>query len=636
MIWPYAELDLWVTPDPEGKGFRVEASFGKKVARGRFEEPFTRQELDAFREAVSQGRGQAVDARKLAKGLGQKLFNVVFTGTLRDLWNRAKRESGFKRGLRLRLRPAPEVAHWPWELLHSPERYLALSTRTPVVRHIEEPVALQITWLPWPLRILVVIPSLREYDELDGEQELKEIREALDRQIRLGLVRVERLEPPTLDSLEQRLKRERFDVLHFIGHGSFRQDEGALLFEGVEGMSDPVDGVGLAGALNQSIRLVVLNACEGACSSPDDPFAGVAQALVSRGIPAVVAMQYPIDDSMAMRFARAFYAGMAEGQTVEWAMTRARHALRRGLDWTIPILFLSSPSGRLFRLRPPWKWLVAFAMVPLLGLGLWFGYRSFTAPKEIAPQAFVQTVPEEIAPPTFVQPCPPVEGLDMEFVRIPAGSFSMGSTEGDEKPTHRVEISRPFCLGVYEVSQKQWEAVMGPSSFASEQRGDDLPVTRVSWEEAQDFLGRVSNRAGSTVVVRLPTEAEWEYAARGPDRGGPASSNCEADGRFDGLAPVGSLRPNGWGLYDMYGNVWEWVQDWYGDYEVGAVTDPAGPKAGTRRVKRGGSFSSAPANCRPARRNSQKPDRHFHDVGFRVLRELDVGQDELPSSQEQR
>jgi len=626
VIWPYAELDLWVTPDPDGKGFRVEARFGRKVARGRFEEPFTRQELDAFRNAVSQGRGHTGDARKLARGLGQKLFNVVFTGTLRDLWNRAKRESGFKRGLRLRVRPAPEVAHWPWELLHSPESYLALSTRTPVVRHIEEPVPLQVAWLPWPLRILVVIPCPRGGDELDGKQELKEIQEALDRQIRLGLVRVETLEPPTLDSLEQRLKRERFDVLHFVGHGSFYQDEGALLFEDVEGMSDPVDGVSLASALSQSIRLVVLNACEGACSSPDDPFAGVARALVSRGIPAVVAMQYPIEDAMAMRFAQAFYAGIAEGRTVEWAVARARHALRRGLDWTIPILFLSSPSGRLFRLRPPWKWLVAFAMVLLLGLGSWRWYRSLTMPKEIKPQAFAQTVPE-IAPHTFAQPCPPVEGLDMEFVLIPAGSFSMGSTEEDEKPTHRVVISRPFCMGIHEVTQKQWEAVMGPNSVESEQRGDNLPVTTTSWEQIQDFLGKASQRAGSGVVVRLPTEAEWEYAARGPERGLPAGFNCEGDGRFDGLAPVGSLRPNGWGLHDMYGNVWELVQDWHGDYEAGPLTDPTGPSTGEKRVKRGGSFSSAPSNCRPARRSSQKPDSHYKDVGFRVLRELQPAPD---------
>jgi hypothetical protein len=610
VIWPYAELDLWVTPDPEGKGFRVEASFGKKVARGRFEEPFTRQDLDAFRKAVSQGRGHTGDARKLARGLGQKLFNVVFTGTLRDLWNRAKCESGFKRGLRLRVRPAPEVAHWPWELLHSPEKYLALSTRTPVVRHIEEPVALQVTWLPWPLRILVVIPSLRECDELDGEQELKEIREALDRQIRLGLVRVERLEPPTLDSLEKRLKRERFDVLHFVGHGSFYQDEGALLFEDVEGMRDPVDGVSLAGALSQSVRLVVLNACEGACSSPDDPFAGVAQALVSRGIPAVVAMQYPIEDSMAMRFARAFYAGMAEGRTVEWAVTRARHALRRGLDWTIPILFLSSPSGRLFRLRPPWKWLVTFAMVPILGLGLWCWYRSLTVPWEIPPQ-------------TLVQLCPPVEGLDMEFVRIPAGNFSMGSTKGDEKPLHDVTISRSFCLGVNEVTQKQWESVMGTNSVSSRYRGEDLPIAYVTWEEVQDFLGKVNENAGRK-VVRLPTEAEWEYAARGP-RGLPAEFNCLHD-QIDGLAPVGSLRPNRWGLYDMCGNVWEWVEDWYGPYpKDSAAVDPLGPKTGTQRVRRGGGYDSDPKHCRPGRRGRQEPGSRANNLGFRVLRELDAG-----------
>jgi Sulfatase-modifying factor enzyme 1/CHAT domain len=609
MIRPYAELDLWVKPDPEGKGFSVEASFGKRVARGKFEEPFSRQELDAFRKAVLQGRGPTVEARKLARGLGQKLFNAVFAGTLRDLWNRARHESGFTRGLRLRVRPSPEVAYWPWELLHSPKRHLALSTRTPVVRHIEEPATLPAPWVPWPLRILVVIPNPRGCDTLDGEQELKEIRESLDWQIRLRLVRVERLDPPTLDSLEKRLKHERFDVLHFVGHGSFHQDEGALLFEDVEGMRDAVDGVSLAGALSESIRLVVLNACEGACSSLDNPFAGVAQNLVSHGIPAVVAMQYPIEDSMAMRFAREFYAGIAEGRTVDWAVSRARHALRRGLDWTIPVLFLSSRSGRIVRLRPPWKWLVALAMVPMLSLGSWRWYRSLTVSMEIPPQ-------------TFVQPCPPVEGLDMEFVRIPAGNFSMGSTKGDEKPLHDITISRSFCLGVKEVTQQQWESIMGTNSVSSRSRGEDLPIAYVTWEEVQDFLSKVNKNAGRK-IVRLPTEAEWEYAARGSG-GLPAEFNCLHD-QVDGLGPVGRLRPNRWGLYDMCGNVWEWVEDWYGPYpKESAAVDPLGPKTGTQRVRRGGGYDSDPKHCRPGRRGREEPGSRANNLGFRVLRELDA------------
>lgn len=336
MIRSYAEFDLWVRPDPDGNGYRVEASFGLKSAWEKFQKPFTEHELSAFRAAVSEGRGWTLESRRRARTLGEKLFNAVFRDSLRDLWNQARRESWLKRGLRLRVRPAPEVAHWPWELLYSRRRYLALSTRTPVVRHVEDPQTQHAKWIAWPLRILVVVATPRGCDALDGEKELKEIQEALGWRIRLGIARIERLEPATLDSLANRLVRKRFDVLHFIGHGTFR-DEGLLLFEDLDGEIDPVDGESLAGALNGSIRLIVLNACEGACSSPDDPYAGMAQSLILRGVPAVVAMQCPIEDAKALRFSRRFYAGMAKGRPVDWTVTRARKAIQRGLDWTIPV-----------------------------------------------------------------------------------------------------------------------------------------------------------------------------------------------------------------------------------------------------------------------------------------------------------
>jgi formylglycine-generating enzyme required for sulfatase activity len=210
-------------------------------------------------------------------------------------------------------------------------------------------------------------------------------------------------------------------------------------------------------------------------------------------------------------------------------------------------------------------------------------------------------------------------------VWIPAGSFMMGSAQGpkDEMPVHEVVISRPFCLGAREVTQRQWEAFMGANSVNSERRGEDLPVSSVSWDEVQEFLKRVNDKAGRK-VVRLPTEAEWEYGARGPAGGLPAGFNCRDD-QVEDLAPVGSLRPNRWGLHDMQGNVWEWVQDRYGSYPQKTVTDPQGSALGERRVKRGGGFTNVPRNCRPAARNSAEPDSRRFDIGFRVLRELDAG-----------
>ena len=171
--------------------------------------------------------------------------------------------------------------------------------------------------------------------------------------------------------------------------------------------------------------------------------------------------------------------------------------------------------------------------------------------------------------------------LGMQFKRIPAGEFDMGSTDGDsdERPVHRVRISRDFYLGIHEVTQAEYRAVTGksPSNF----KGDDLPVEKVSWEEANEFCRLLTERertAGglpSGMVYRLPTEAEWEYAARagtttkycfGDDESGLGEYAWYGGNSGSTTHPVGQKRPNAWGLYDMHGNVWEWCQDWYGAY----------------------------------------------------------------------
>ena len=184
----------------------------------------------------------------------------------------------------------------------------------------------------------------------------------------------------------------------------------------------------------------------------------------------------------------------------------------------------------------------------------------------------------------------------MEFGWVPAGEFRMGSTSGeadsDEQPVTRVRISRGFWLGKYEVTRSEWQAVMGsnPSSFDWCGR---CPVEQVSWEDVQQFIRRLNSQEGRE-MYRLPTEAEWEYAAR-------AGTAGDRYGSVDAVAwygnnsesrthEVGRKTPNAWGLYDMLGNVNEWVQDWYGAYPGGSVTDPRGPGSGSSRVDRGGSW----------------------------------------------
>jgi formylglycine-generating enzyme required for sulfatase activity len=229
--------------------------------------------------------------------------------------------------------------------------------------------------------------------------------------------------------------------------------------------------------------------------------------------------------------------------------------------------------------------------------------------------------------------------IGMEFVLIPAGSFMMGAdknfedTVDNETPRHRVSISKPFYLGKYEVTQAQWTAVMGnnPSNFKGRRSN---PVEQVSWNDAQAFIKRLNQKEGHN-RYRLPTEAEWEYAARAGTTGRYSFGDdagqlgryawCGENYNSGSTHPVGQKKPNAWGLYDMHGNVLEWVQDRYGDYSNSSVTDPTGPSSGSDRVSRGGGWFFNPQGCRTAVRDGVPPDfrRGFPDGlyainGFRL------------------
>jgi formylglycine-generating enzyme required for sulfatase activity len=223
----------------------------------------------------------------------------------------------------------------------------------------------------------------------------------------------------------------------------------------------------------------------------------------------------------------------------------------------------------------------------------------------------------------------------MEFVLIQAGTFSMGSTVfHDEQPVHEIHIRRPFYLGKYPVTQGQWEAVMGnnPSYF----RGHpDRPVENVSWWAVQEFIRKL-NETEENLSYRLPTEAEWEYAARaasltaycfGNDRR-PLSNYAWYEANAGGKTrPVRQLKPNTWGLYDVFGNVWEWTQDWYHEkyYAHSPLHDPQGPASGSCKVVRGGGWDCDAGDCRSASRNIEYPNEYANIIGFRLVREIGGG-----------
>ena len=208
---------------------------------------------------------------------------------------------------------------------------------------------------------------------------------------------------------------------------------------------------------------------------------------------------------------------------------------------------------------------------------------------------------------------PVKDGISIDMVRVEAGTFTMGATaemedpEDDEKPTHRVTLSNDYYIGKYEVTQGLWQAVMGnnPSNF----KGDNLPVEQVSWYECQDFLSKLNRLTGKK--FRLPTEAEWEYAARGGNKSRGyqySGSNNLSDVAWyrvnsgDKTHAVGTKQANELGIYDMSGNVWEWCQDWYGNYSSSSQTNPTGATSGSDRVVRGGSWDYYAWLCRSSYR----------------------------------
>ena len=243
-----------------------------------------------------------------------------------------------------------------------------------------------------------------------------------------------------------------------------------------------------------------------------------------------------------------------------------------------------------------------------------------------------------VSPPSPPPPSPPADrpseapaevrnSVGMEFVRIPAGEFRMGSTSSEtfsnEQPVTQVRISRGFDLGKYEVTQGQWEAVMGRNPSFFDACGLDCPVEEVSWEDAQEFIGRLNAMDGAG-TYRLPTEAEWEYTARAGTTG-DRYGNLDAIAWHDdnsGLSPhpVGQKAPNAFGLHDMLGNVWEWVVDWAGGYPGGTVTDPRGPGSGSYRVDRGGGWDYHASHCRSSIRLIVTPGDRGNYLGFRLLR----------------
>lgn len=295
------------------------------------------------------------------QNFGRVLFEALFTGEVRSHYAVSRREAAQQgKGLRLKLRIlSPELAALPWEFLYDPGQaeYVCLSSNTPIIRYLELSQPPQPLVVTTPLRILGMITSPRNLAELDIEHEKQRVEVAIKDLQANGLVQLTWLEGKTWQDLQRALRRGTWHIFHFIGHGGFdpNTDEGLIAFEDNEGQAHLLSATHLGRLLSDHypLRLVVLNACEGARGSKRDVFSSTAAILVRRGIPAVLAMQYEITDRAAIELSRAFYEALADGMPVDAAVGEARKAISLDIantvEWGTPVLHMRSPDGVLFR-----------------------------------------------------------------------------------------------------------------------------------------------------------------------------------------------------------------------------------------------------------------------------------------------
>jgi len=369
MRGPISYLDFYLQLSRTERGYRAQVlSSPAGEASSDFLAPFSELELENFVLRIGRPRrgtrrigSPEMEALKI---LGKGLYDAVLSGDVRACWSTSVREAESQNsGLRLRLRiaDAPELNDVPWEYLYNANlnRFLSLSEYTPLVRFLDLPERIRPLPVDARLEIMVMISSPTDYPSLEVENEWSRLNEALAGPIGSGQVRLHRLPEARLTALQRELRRGEYHILHFIGHAGFdRETQGGVLVlcdDAGKGRRVAAENLGFILHDHRSLRLVVLNACEGSRASRADPFAGVAQALVQQGVPAVIAMQFEITDQAAITFAEEFYAAVADGHPVDAALADARKAIfgtGNDIEWGTPVLYLRAPDGRLFSVNP--------------------------------------------------------------------------------------------------------------------------------------------------------------------------------------------------------------------------------------------------------------------------------------------
>lgn len=644
------ELELWIFGHA-GREYQVSipnSPFG--VGTNRFEVAEDSPLLTDAEAGPPEGQ-RDVRLRKRAaqtallelKEQGAELFRLAFGGENRKIFDQCRHAARTKQSwlrLQLTFHEAPAAADWPWEALVDASTGLFLANQQKIAfqraiglaRSQVKPQAIA----DGSVHILLIGASPGDLTSLGVREEKAAIQAAFRKAHPKAKIHVATSQP-TLD--EAMAARQSYDIIHVISHGDFDGNEGAIWLEGDRGEAARLSSRELPGFLRHPASLVFLNCCHSGRSARD-PFAGLAESLLHAGTPAVVAMRRAISDTGAIKLAKDFYQYLAGGETVALALARWRQqSSRKDADWSVPGLYLCNEDFSLvpapesaapvpvmrsfapvqhgrFRRFARRKWLAVAA-----------GVLISAATAGVFLVAFAADPPSQ--PPPAVPPddrCPVLPGLDMPMVFIPAGTFLQGSVTGepDERPPHSVKLTEDFCMAAFEATWSVHAQVMGGEA-APEKKW--YPVDDRRWLDAHAFAERLEQMFPGA-GFRLPTSAQWEYAARAGLAGDEPDSmvqpaNCLRRGPGDPYlqaAPVGRFQKNAFGLYDMKGNVWEWVEDWEELRTAVTLTDPRGPPSGEKKLRRGGSYLSSIQNCRVSTLQAVDPVRKQSAAGFRIVR----------------